>query len=235
MAVDSVGVSPRTLGLAICRRLAELLDGQIELQGEHGRGSVFSMTLILPISGVPGELVEGAHPEVTQREVKPLIVGDSAEPLVLAVDDNPINRNLLARHIRLLGLRAETAENGQAALSMWREGRFALVNGFALSIDDYGTGSSNIQQLTRIAFSELKIDQSFVKDFADSKALRIVVESSIDMARKLLVRSVAEGVETQKDWDGLKRVGCDTVQGYFVARPMDEAAFRKFVVDFVPL
>lgn len=109
------------------------------------------------------------------------------------------------------------------------------MNGFALSIDDYGTGSSNIQQLTRIAFSELKIDQSFVKDFADNKALRIVVESSIDMARKLQVKSVAEGVETQKDWDGLKRVGCDTVQGYFVARPMDEAAFHSFVADFVPL
>lgn len=109
------------------------------------------------------------------------------------------------------------------------------MNGFALSIDDYGTGSSNIQQLTRIAFSELKIDQSFVKDFADNKALRIVVESSIDMARKLLVRSVAEGVETQRDWDGLKVIGCDTVQGYFVARPMDAMAFQKFVADFAPI
>ena len=109
------------------------------------------------------------------------------------------------------------------------------MNGFALSIDDYGTGSSNIQQLTRIAYSELKIDQAFVKDFVDNKALRIVVESSIDMARKLQVRSVAEGVETQRDWDGLKLVGCDTVQGYFVARPMDEAAFHEFVADFVPL
>ncbi|MDP3514308.1 MAG: EAL domain-containing response regulator, partial [Sulfuritalea sp.] len=98
------------------------------------------------------------------------------------------------------------------------------MNGFALSIDDYGTGSSNMQQLTRIAFSELKIDQSFVKDFADNKDLRIVVESSIDMAHKLQVKSVAEGVETQRDWDGLKLVGCDTAQGYFIARPMDAMA-----------
>ena len=109
------------------------------------------------------------------------------------------------------------------------------MNGFALSIDDYGTGSSNMQQLTRIAFSELKIDQSFVKDFADNKDLRIVVESSIDMAHKLQVKSVAEGVETQRDWDGLKLVGCDTAQGYFIARPMDAMAFHKFVADFLPL
>ena len=105
------------------------------------------------------------------------------------------------------------------------------MNGFALSIDDYGTGSSNLQQLTRIAFSELKIDQSFVKDFADNKALRIVVESSIDMAHKLMVKSVAEGVETQRDWNALAAVGCDTVQGYFIAQPMNLAAFGDFVAN----
>jgi EAL domain-containing protein (putative c-di-GMP-specific phosphodiesterase class I)/CheY-like chemotaxis protein len=106
------------------------------------------------------------------------------------------------------------------------------MNGFALSIDDYGTGSSNLQQLTRIAFSELKIDQSFVKGFAENKALRIVVESSIDMAHKLMVKSVAEGVETQEDWNGLASVGCDTVQGYFIARPMDVTVFDDFVASY---
>jgi EAL domain-containing protein (putative c-di-GMP-specific phosphodiesterase class I) len=50
------------------------------------------------------------------------------------------------------------------------------------------------RQLTRIPFSELKIDQSFVKDFADNEALRIVVESSVDMARKLQIKSIAERV-----------------------------------------
>lgn len=103
------------------------------------------------------------------------------------------------------------------------------MNGFVLSIDDYGTGSSNLQQLTRIPFSELKIDQSFVNGFIANKALRIMVESSIDMAHKLMVKSVAEGVETQEDWDGLAAAGCNMAQGYFVARPMDYLAFRDFV------
>lgn len=115
------------LGLAICRRLAEMLDGQIELQSEHGQGSVFSITLTLPISGAPGDMVREMHLEVQQREVKPLLTDCADAPLVLAVDDHPINRDLLARQIKLLGLRAETAENGQAALRMWRDGRFALV------------------------------------------------------------------------------------------------------------
>ncbi|MBI5889491.1 MAG: EAL domain-containing protein [Nitrosomonadales bacterium] len=106
------------------------------------------------------------------------------------------------------------------------------MNGFSLSIDDYGTGYSSMQQLTRIAFRELKIDQSFVKDCADNEALRIVIESSIDMAHKLQVKSVAEGVETQQDWDTLKSMGCDTVQGYFIAKPMNETVFRDFMANY---
>lgn len=102
------------------------------------------------------------------------------------------------------------------------------MRGFGLSIDDYGTGYASMQQLTRVAFSELKIDQSFVKDFAGNKALRIIVESSIEMARKLRVRSIAEGVETQQDWNMLKDMGCDTAQGYFIAKPMNLAALLEF-------
>lgn len=121
----------------------------------------------------------------------------------------------------------ETAAMTDVAHALENLARLCM-NGFQLSIDDYGTGYSSLQQLTRIAFSELKIDQSFVKDFADNEALRIVVESSIDMAHKLKVKSVAEGVETQQDWDTLKSVGCDTAQGYFIAKPMDMASFLEF-------
>ena len=112
------------LGLAICRRLAEMMGGEVELESEPGRGSVFSIMLALPVSAAPAEDV---HLEARQREVKPLFSGGGDAPLVLAVDDNPTNQKLLAHQIRLLGLRAETAENGQAALSMWRDGRFAMV------------------------------------------------------------------------------------------------------------
>ncbi|TAN81947.1 MAG: EAL domain-containing protein [Gallionella sp.] len=102
------------------------------------------------------------------------------------------------------------------------------MRGFGLSIDDYGTGYASMQQLTRIAFSELKIDQSFVKEFAGNKALCIIVESSIRMAGKLHVKSIAEGVETQQDWDMLKEMRCDAAQGYFIAKPMNLAALLEF-------
>jgi EAL domain-containing protein (putative c-di-GMP-specific phosphodiesterase class I)/DNA-binding NarL/FixJ family response regulator len=106
------------------------------------------------------------------------------------------------------------------------------MHGFVLSIDDYGTGYSSMQQLTRIAFGELKIDQSFVKDCDQNEALFIVVESSIDMAHKLQVKSVAEGVESQQDWDMLQRMGCDTAQGYYISKPLAQQDFANFMASY---
>jgi len=68
-----------------------------------------------------------AAPEVKQKKVLPLITGGADSPLVLVVDDDSINREMLAQQVRLLGLRAETAGNGRIALSMWQEGHFSLV------------------------------------------------------------------------------------------------------------
>ncbi|MDX2299078.1 MAG: EAL domain-containing protein, partial [Xanthomonadaceae bacterium] len=102
------------------------------------------------------------------------------------------------------------------------------MRGFGLAIDDYGTGFASMQQLTRVPFTELKIDQSFVTDYADNPSSRAVVESSVEMARRLNLRSVAEGVETQSDWNALHALGCDIAQGYFIARPMEEQAFLGF-------
>lgn len=102
------------------------------------------------------------------------------------------------------------------------------MRGFGLSIDDYGTGFSSMQQLTRVPFTELKIDKSFVSDCNTNHSLRVIVESSIEMARRLNVKSVAEGVEKQEEWDMLKEMSCDVAQGYLIAKPMDCEAFFEF-------
>ena len=153
--------------------------------------------------------------------------------------DDPALANKITQVVREAGIEpqyiileiTESAAMTDVAHALENLARLCM-NGFALSIDDYGTGYSSMQQLTRIAFSELKIDQSFVTDFADNKALRIVVESSINMAHKLQVKSVAEGVETRQDYDMLKSVGCDTIQGYFIAKPMDITAFNDFIENY---
>jgi EAL domain-containing protein (putative c-di-GMP-specific phosphodiesterase class I) len=108
------------------------------------------------------------------------------------------------------------------------------LRGFRLSIDDYGTGYSSMQQLTRIAFTELKIDQSFVRSAPDSAAARVILESSIEMARKLNLKSVAEGAETRAHWELLRSLGCDVAQGYFIARPMPPGEFVDWLADWTP-
>jgi EAL domain-containing protein (putative c-di-GMP-specific phosphodiesterase class I)/CheY-like chemotaxis protein len=94
------------------------------------------------------------------------------------------------------------------------------MRGFGLSIDDFGTGYATMQQLTRIPFSELKIDQSFVKAGSSRPASRAVIESSIAMASKLGLRTVAEGVETQAEWQLVRDLGCDLAQGWLLGKAM---------------
>ncbi|MBT5860347.1 MAG: EAL domain-containing response regulator [Alphaproteobacteria bacterium] len=97
--------------------------------------------------------------------------------------------------------------------------RFRLKR-FELSIDDFGTGFSSLQQLQRLPFSELKIDQAFVMGASNNATAQSILESSISLAKKLNLRIVAEGVESREDWDLISRLGCDLAQGYLVAKPM---------------
>ena len=109
-----------------------------------------------------------------------------------------------------------TQDNGSALDIVTR----LRLKGFKLSIDDFGTGYSSMTQLKQMPFTELKLDQSFVRGATDDKQARIIVESCIDLGHRLGLHVVAEGVETQSDWDLVTELGCDEVQGYYVARPM---------------
>ncbi len=98
------------------------------------------------------------------------------------------------------------------------------MHGFGVSVDDYGTGGSSLQQLMRIPFSELKIDRTFVSGAAHNRAVELVLSSSLDVCRQLDRQSVAVGVETKEDWEFLIRLGCTYAQGYYIAKPMEAAA-----------
>ena len=87
-------------------------------------------------------------------------------------------------------------------------------------MDDFGVGGSSMEQLSNLPFTELKIDRSFVKDSPEQPRHRSIVESSLGLARKLKLKTVAEGVETRAEWDLLKSLGCEQAQGFFIARPM---------------
>ena len=103
------------------------------------------------------------------------------------------------------------------------------LKGFGLSIDDFGTGYSSLSQLSQIPFTELKIDQGFVLDAHAQPRKRAVVEASLDLARKLGLTTVAEGVETIEDWQMLAELGCDIAQGYLVGRPVPGSELQAVI------
>jgi EAL domain-containing protein (putative c-di-GMP-specific phosphodiesterase class I) len=94
------------------------------------------------------------------------------------------------------------------------------VKGFGLAIDDFGTGHCDRNQLERIPASEMKIDRMMLAGAAQRPALKALLHQAIELARDLNLNSVAEGVESQEEWDLVNELGCDMAQGYFIARPM---------------
>jgi EAL domain-containing protein (putative c-di-GMP-specific phosphodiesterase class I) len=94
------------------------------------------------------------------------------------------------------------------------------MKGIRLSIDDFGTGYSTIQQLVRLPFTEFKVDMSFVRGAQENERVRIVLDSTVEMARKLSLSVVAEGIETKENWHMLSAMNCDLAQGFFIGKPM---------------
>jgi EAL domain-containing protein (putative c-di-GMP-specific phosphodiesterase class I) len=91
--------------------------------------------------------------------------------------------------------------------------------GVSVAIDDFGTGHSSLRVLARLPADVLKIDRSFVCDIATNRNHRLIVQTTIGLAKSLDMKTVAEGVETAEQAELLHTLGCDTVQGYLIGRP----------------
>ena len=100
--------------------------------------------------------------------------------------------------------------------------------GFPIAIDDFGTGYSSLQYLEGLPLDTLKIDKAFIDTIGRSTAISSVTPHIIDMARTLNLVIVAEGVETQEQYDYLRACDVDFGQGWFFARPMPAGEFIAF-------
>lgn len=94
------------------------------------------------------------------------------------------------------------------------------IKGFGLAIDDFGIGYSSMSQLAMFPFTELKIDRSFVARMAHSDEMCAIVHSTIGLAKRMGIVTVAEGVEDKRTLGLLENMGCDAVQGFAIAQPM---------------
>lgn len=109
-----------------------------------------------------------------------------------------------------------------------RNVRILSAEGVTFSLDDYGTGYSNVTRILDLPVSIVKFDKSFVDDM-DSEATRVVLERSIDMMHQIGKKVLVEGIETKAQSDALCAMGVDYIQGYHYARPMPPDEFLAFL------
>lgn len=101
--------------------------------------------------------------------------------------------------------------------------------GFHLSIDDFGTGYSSLAYLKRLPVNELKIDKSFVMEMATDVGDKTIVRSIIELAHNFNLYVTAEGIEDIETLDMLRSMGCETAQGFYIARPIPADEFEIFI------
>ncbi|MBQ4501152.1 MAG: EAL domain-containing protein [Spirochaetales bacterium] len=118
------------------------------------------------------------------------------------------------------------SEDGAQLVGAIRDLRDA---GFKIEMDDFGSGYSSLNSLSEMPVDIIKLDMSFTRKIHENKTTLRVVELIVEMAKSLGALVVAEGVETEVQYQLLKQVGCDCVQGYFFSKPLPAAEFEAFI------
>ena len=103
--------------------------------------------------------------------------------------------------------------------------------GFSVSIDDFGVDFANLSLFSSANFDELKLDKALVGGVATNQKMRLVVESIVNICRRTGIRVVAEGVETEEQFDILRRNGCEQAQGYLFSQPIP---IQEYEENFLP-
>lgn len=138
------------------------------------------------------------------------------------------NANVNASYLTIEVTESAVVNDSEKAIVQLSKLRSA---GVKVAIDDYGTGYSSLTQLRGMPATELKIDRSFVMQLEEDESDRTIVESTINMAHKLGLKVVAEGVEDDAAARRLAMYGCDVLQGYWFSKPLAANDFIVWVED----
>lgn len=101
--------------------------------------------------------------------------------------------------------------------------------GFRIEMDDFGAGYSSLSMLSVMPIDALKIDMKFVQNIMRAEGGYPILQSVVNMSHSMRLPAIVEGVETQEQYDLVRRAGCDVVQGYYFARPAEAAAFTDLL------
>jgi EAL domain-containing protein (putative c-di-GMP-specific phosphodiesterase class I) len=103
--------------------------------------------------------------------------------------------------------------------------------GVTFAVDDFGTGYSSLRYIDTLPIDCLKIDKSFIQRIGAEDNDSAVALAVVSLARSFGLESIAEGVETEDQLSALRARGCDTIQGYFISKPLESSVFRSFLAE----
>lgn len=101
--------------------------------------------------------------------------------------------------------------------------------GITFALDDFGTGYASLRYLQLLPIGKLKIDKSFVNSIMQQEKLQQLIQGLIHFGQSLGVKVVAEGVESKEQYNALKDMGCDAVQGYYISEPITADQVEKLI------
>lgn len=198
----------------------------VALLEQSGHIDELTATMLVQAARACAQWHATGHPLVVSVNISLASLGNAAfaDSVTRLVVENGLDPAYMNLEI------TETAAMADLAPALENLARLRM-RGFGLSVDDYGTGFSNLRQLTRVPFTELKIAQNFVTDAAERPAHRAILKSSIEMTHSLGMTCVAEGVESAAVLELLEELACDQVQGYHIAAAMEPEDFGRWLDD----
>lgn len=104
-----------------------------------------------------------------------------------------------------------------------------ITMGCGFSLDDFGTGESNLNYIVDMPVNIVKIDRGMIQDYFTNEKARVVMQATVNMIKKLGLRIVAEGVETEEQFEKIKELGIDYIQGYYFSKPLPAEEFLTFI------
>jgi diguanylate cyclase (GGDEF)-like protein len=166
------------------------------------------------------------------------------DPIMMSINISAVHfngndlENVIAKSLRDTGLDPQYLELELTETSILQDPDLAINTliafkqmGLKVSLDDFGTGYSSLSYLMKLPLDKLKIDKSFILTMKPDTRGASIVSAIIAMAHSLGLSVIAEGVEKEEHMQLLRQMGCDLLQGYYIARPMPASEFEEILVD----
>ncbi len=224
----------------VCARTQKLLGFEALLRWNHPRRGFVPPNVFIPVAeecGLMGGLGEFVIDEACKAAAswpEPITVAVNISPkqIILPALPNMVSQALARYKLPANRLELEVTEgvfldNDTHTLGVLSRLR-AL--GVGIALDDFGTGYSSIGYLNKAVFHKLKIDGSFVREAGTRPGNVAIIQSIVQLAKSFRMSVTAEGVETAEDFERMRDLGCDTIQGYLFGKPLSYDRANQMVL-----